>query len=128
MAFDGPIDALIASELLKQIAQNGYRVVVSVDGINGTASARDAGPSWVPAQKHTASADLTTAAAITLAPDTGQRVVIDDLIVSSAVATTLTLQMENTADVLAVLSIPASSVTQITPRDGFRADVAGARI
>ena len=85
------------------------------------APASDAGPSWNSsfgvAGVAFASADAQTAAAVTDAPESGERLVITDLIVSSDTDLALTFHEESTAaTVIFKVYIPANGTIQITPR------------
>lgn len=88
----------------------------------------DGGPSWTPSRKFTTSADMTTAADITDAPDSGLKVVADDILVSSNVAMEFTIQEETSATVLASVFLPTNGTVQITLRDGIKAAVADKKL
>lgn len=66
----------------------------------------DGGPGWVAIQTYTTSADMTTATALTVAPTSGQKIVIDDILVSTAVAMEFTLQEETSATVFSSFFLP----------------------
>ena len=68
----------------------------------------DGGPGWVAIQTYTTSTDMTTATAITAAPTSGQKIVIDDILVSTAVAMEFTLQEETSATVFSSFFLPTN--------------------
>lgn len=88
----------------------------------------DGGPSWTPSRKYTTSADMTTAADITNAPDSGLKVVADDILVSSNVAMEFTIQEESSGTVFASVFVPTNGTVQITLRDGIKAAVADKKL
>lgn len=88
----------------------------------------DGGPGYVPARTYTTSANMTTAADITAAPTSSQKIVADDILVSSAVAMEFTIQEETSATVLASVFIPTNGTVQITLRDGLKAAVADKKL
>lgn len=93
-------------------------------GTNTIGATKDAGVNWTIVRTYTTSADLTTAAAITAAPTGGQKLVLDDCLVSSAVASEFTIQEETSATVFASVFLPANGTAQITLRDGLKTAVA----
>jgi hypothetical protein len=88
----------------------------------------DGGPSWTPARKYTTSANMTTAADITNAPESGLKIVADDILISSNVALEFTIQEETSATVLASVFIPTNGTVQLTLRDGIKAAVADKKL
>lgn len=81
----------------------------------------DGGASWTSVLGVTSyaftSADATTAAAVTDAPTTGQKLVITDIIASSDTAMFLLFHEESTAgNLFFKVFIPANGTVQITPR------------
>lgn len=91
-------------------------------GTNSIGGTKDNGSFWTVVRTVTTSADMTTAAALTAAPTSGQKIVVDDLIISTDTAMVLTIQEETSGDVFCVLYLAASSTVQLTPRDGFKAN------
>jgi hypothetical protein len=89
---------------------------------------KDNGPAWAPTRTYTASANMTTAADITAAPTTGQKVYADDILVSADTAMSFTVQEETSATVFAKVFIPANGTVQITLRDGIKAAVANKKL
>ncbi len=84
----------------------------------------DAGTFWTPSRSYTTSANMTSAGNITVAPATGQKIVVDDLLISTDTAMNVVIQEETSGTVLAKFFLPANSVIQVTPRDGMKADTA----
>lgn len=97
-------------------------------GIGGGLKSDDNGPSWTPVLTYTTSADITTAAAISAAPTSGQKVVADDILLSSAVDCLFTLQEETSATVLANVKLTAGIPCQITLRSGLRVPTADKKL
>lgn len=90
--------------------------------LSGTGSIKDNGPAWTVVRTYTESADMTTAAAISAAPTSGQKVIGDDILVSSDTAMNFKIQMETSTNVLAKVFIPANGTVPITLRDGIKGD------
>ena len=83
--------------------------------------ARDAGPNWdsvfgVSGARFTSANQSGSAAAVTDAPTTGKKLVVDDLIISVDTNLTVTFTEETAGTVLMSLYILANSVVQITTR------------
>lgn len=70
------------------------------DPFRYTRAAKDAGPNWTPSYKTVSSADVSSAVDATDAPTSGQKVYIDDLVVSVGSALTLTFTEETTGTVI----------------------------
>lgn len=81
---------------------------------------KDAGPNWTSSFGVSSavftSADATTAAAVTDAPTSGQKLVITDIIASSDTAMFLLFQEETSGTVIFKVFLPANGTVQITPR------------
>ncbi len=88
----------------------------------------DGGPSWTHSRKFVASANMTTSADITDAPTSGQKIVADDILISSNVAMEFTIQEETSATVFASVFLPTNGTVQITLRDGLKAAVADKKL
>lgn len=84
----------------------------------------DAGPAQTVTRTYTASADMTTAAAITAAPTSGLKLVGMDFIISSDTAMSFSIQEETSATVFAKVFLPANGAVQLTPRGFLKAAVA----
>ena len=95
--------------------------VATVQGVNGmrAVASSDSGAEWTQvfgiSGAPFASADATTPAAVTDTPADGDVIVVDDVIISSAVETTLTFECDGD-EVLPPIYIAANSTVQITPR------------
>lgn len=92
------------------------------------ASTTDSGPAWTVVRTYTTSADMTTAAEITAAPTSGQKIVADDILVSTDTEMLFTVQMETSANALHSLRLPANGTAQITLRDGLKGDAANKKM
>lgn len=79
-------------------------------------------------RKYVASADMSTAAAITDAPDTNKKVVVTDLIVSSDTALVFTVQMETSANVLAKFYIAANTTVNLSLAGCLKGDASNKKI
>jgi hypothetical protein len=88
----------------------------------------DNGPSQTLTRTYTASADMSTAAAITAAPASGKKIVLMDVLISTDTAMNFALQMETSATVLAKVFLPANSVMQVTLRGFIKGDTADKKI
>lgn len=103
------------------LVSNSEQVAGSVDTIGATL---DAGPSQAVTRTYTASANMTTAAAISAAPESGKKLVGVDFIISSDTAMSFSIQEETSATVFAKVFLPANGVVQITPRGYLKTAVA----
>jgi hypothetical protein len=90
--------------------------------------ATDAGPSQTITRTYTTSADMSTAAAITAAPTSGQKIVATDILISCAVAMAVDIEMETTANILAMTYIPANGTVQISLRGCLKGDAADKKL
>lgn len=92
----------------------------NLGGEGGAPSAKDNGPSWTSVWGITnapvQSANMTTIADVTAAPTSGQKLVIDDLIVSADTAMKLTFTEETSGTVMFAVYVTAGGVAQVTPR------------
>jgi hypothetical protein len=88
---------------------------------------KDAGPGWTSifgvAGTVVASADMTTAAHVTDAPTTGQKIVVTDILVSVDTAMSVLFEDHTGTDLMKVY-MPANSTLQITPRSKLKLSVA----
>ena len=80
----------------------------------------DAGPNWDTvcgvSGAAVVSSDMTTAAAVTDAPTTGQKLVIVDIVVSTDTAMFILFAEETTGTIRFKVFLPANGTVQITPR------------
>ena len=93
-----------------------------IDETNDAYRVSDTGPSWTVTRTYTTSADMQTAAAITAAPTSGQKIVLDDIIISTDTAMLFEIEMETSANVLAAVRLPANGTVHYTPRGGLKGD------
>lgn len=86
-----------------------------------TIYSKDDGPKWTSTQQYSTSADASsTPLAITGTPTSGKRIVIDDLLISTNTALTLTIRT-STPTTFAIIHVQASSPVQLTFRNGLSA-------
>lgn len=102
----------------RKMFATGVKLVAGTDTIGATL---DAGPAWTTVRGVSGvpvnSADMTTAAAVTDVPTTGQKLVIDDILISAATAMSVSLTEETSGTVIrGPIYLAANSTTQITLR------------
>lgn len=88
--------------------------------LGGTGGLKDNGPLWTVTRTVTTSSDMSTAAAISPAPTSGQKLIGDDFIVSTDTAMSFTIQEETSEDIFAVIYLPDNGTAVITTRDGLK--------
>lgn len=88
----------------------------------------DDGPAWTSSYTYTASADLSTATAITAAPTSGQYLVIDDVVCSSDAAINIEFEEETSGTVVLKVFMAANSTVQITPRGKIKLPTADKKL
>lgn len=115
------IDDVLHTRVKIQSGVAGTANDVSVDNPLPTL---DGGPSQDVTRTYTASADMTTAAAITAAPATGLNLVGMDFIISTDTAMSFSIQEETSATVFAKVFLPANGTVQLTPRGYLKTAVA----
>lgn len=117
-----------------KIAQTGSALNVNISsgsipaGSASIGSTKDNGPAWTVTRTYTTSADMTTAADLSAAPTSGQKIVADDILISSAVAMEFSIQEESAATAFASVFIPANGTVQITLRDGLKLATANKKL
>ena len=94
---------------------------------NGIGST-DAGPSWTSVYKYTTSANMSTQADITVAPTSGQKLVITDIIVSSDTQMLFSFLEETSNTVIGAVRLPADGTVQLTPRTNWKLPVADKKL
>ena len=82
----------------------------------------DSGVSWEHDFKYTTSADAQSGVDITYKSRPNQRIVIDDLIISTDTTLKLSIRNKKSGVVVAGLYLLSNSWGQLTLRDGIRAD------
>lgn len=130
-----PGQGLMAASVPVAIASNQSAVAVSlatapalVAGAATIGATMDAGPAWTPAYLHTASADGSSGADATAAPTSGQKIVIDDIIVSTGAALTVTFEEETSGTDVLILYMAANGIAQVTPRGKIKLPVADKKL
>jgi len=103
-------------------------VAVTGTFYQATQPTSDSGPAWTSAYQHTASADASAGADATAAPTAGQKIVVDDIILSTGVALTVTFEDESAGTDLLVLYMPANGAAQVTPRGRIKLPVADKKL
>lgn len=88
--------------------------MVTITG--GNAATMDAGPAWASSYLHTASADASGGVDVTASPTSGQKIVVDDVIVSTGAALTVTFEEETSGTDVLRLYMAANGIAQVTPR------------
>ena len=119
------IDDVLHTRVKIQSGVAGTANDVSVDNPLPTL---DGGPAQAVTRTYTASADMTTAAAISAAPDSGLKIVAMDIIISTDTAMSFTIQEETSDTVFAKVYLPANGVVQLTPRGYLKAEVADKKL
>lgn len=89
---------------------------------------KDDGVAQVVTRTYTASADMTTAAAITAAPTSGQKIVAMDILISTDTAMSFDIEEETSATVFAKVYLPANGSAQVTLRGYLKAAVADKKL
>lgn len=115
------IDDVLHTRVKIQSGIAGTANDVSVDNPLPTL---DGGPSQSVARTYTASADMTTAAAISPAPDSGLKIVGMDFLISTDTAMSFTIQEETSTTVFAKVFLPANGAIHFSPRGYLKAAVA----
>lgn len=94
----------------------------------GAQAALDAGSAYDEARANVSSADLTTAADLTAAPTSGQKIVVSDLFVSADTAMRLDFLEETSGTVILSLYLTASGWGQATPRGKLKLPTADKKL
>lgn len=115
------IDDVLHTRVKIQSGVAGTANDVSVDNPLPTL---DGGPSQDVTRTYTASADMTTAVAISPAPDSGLKIVGMDFVISTDTAMNFSIQEETSATVFAKVFLPANGTVHFSPRGYLKAEVA----
>jgi len=103
--------------------------LLSPSGSNTSAiNTRDGGPQQTLTRTYTTSSDMTTAAAISAAPEAGKKVVAMDIVISTDTAMNFIVQMETSTNGLLKVFLPANGAVQITLRGYLKGDAADKRL
>lgn len=81
----------------------------------------ESGPSWSPLSKYVTSTDASSGVDITDPSIPSKRIVVDDLIISSAAAVEFTLKNKRSASVIASFLMAVNTTLILKPRNKFRA-------
>lgn len=118
----GPLAAQLPATLGQKAMAASLAVVLASD--QTSIPTKDAGPAQTVTRTYTASADMTTAAAISPAPAAAMKQVATDILVSSDTAMSFSIQEETSATVFAKVFIPANGTVPITLRGYLKTAVA----
>lgn len=91
-------------------------------------SSQDNGPAFTSSYTYTASADMSTTAAISAAPTSGQYLVIDDIFFSSDTALNFEFEEETSGTVVMKVYVPANFAGQFTPRGKLKLPTADKKL
>lgn len=95
-------------------------------GVKG--ASLDGGANWTTTYTYTTSADMSTAAAISPAPNSGEYLVITDIIVSTDTQMLFEFTEETSGTVIGALRLAADGAAQITPRGTWKLPVADKKL
>ena len=95
--------------------------------LESTAAVKDNGPAWTVARLYTTITTATTTD-ITAAPTSGQKIVLDDCLISCDAACAVSIVEETSGTVFAKVFVPANGTVQITLRDALKAAVADKKL
>jgi len=139
-----PLQTIIDQESAPVDAQDFCRHVLNLLGVAGVStvigagtaaigSVKDNGPAWTTVRGVSGlpvnSADMTTAVAVTDAPTSGQKLVIDDILVSTDTEMSVTFIEETSLTVIrGPIYLAANSTTQITLRGLTKLPVANKKL
>lgn len=70
----------------------------------------------------------TTETDVSPAPASNQKIMIDDMIISSDVAARVDIKEETSGSVLAVIHFAGAGTVQLTPRNGLKLPTAGKKV
>ena len=89
---------------------------------------KDAGPQWTTVSTNTLSADATGVVAVTAAPTSGQKICIDDIMVSVDTAMSVLFEEETSGTDIMKFYMAANSSIQITPRGKIKLPTADKKL
>ena len=129
---EGDNGLVLLAKLLKRMAA-GILLQALPAGTAAIGSVKDNGPAWTTVRGVAGvpvnSADMTTAAAVTAAPTSGQKLVIDDILVSTDTEMSVTFLEETSGTVIrGPIYLAANSTTQITLRGLTKLPVADKKL
>ena len=98
-------------------------------GSNTIGGTTDAGTGYTTTLTYTASADATSPTAITAAPTAGQKIVVDDIVISTDTAMAVEFELEDTvATNYMKLYLPANGTAAVTPRGKWKLGTADKKL
>lgn len=113
--------------VLELIYSTGIALGALPSGTNTIGATKDAGPAWTVARLYTPITTATTTD-ITAAPTSGQKIVLDDCLISCDAACAVSIVEQDSGTVFATVFVPASGTVQITLRDALKAAVADKKL
>lgn len=113
--------------VLDRLGVTGLAVGSIAAGTNSIGGTKDNGPFWTVARLYTAITTATTTD-ITAAPTSGQKIVLDDCLISCDAACAVSIVEETSGTVFAKVFVPANGTVQITLRDAIKAAVANKKL
>lgn len=116
------------ADTVKQFVQDLEQFGVNAGMDTGVVASGDAGPAFSSSYTYTASADMSTAAAISAAPTSGEYLVIDDIFFSSDTAMNFEFEEETSGTVVLKVYVPANFAGQFTPRGKLKLPVADKKL
>lgn len=116
--------AALAAPVVSGTVEIGATTLAALE----TTTSLDGGPGWTTSQTRTASADMSTAADISVAPTSGQKLVITDVLISTDTAMRFDLLEESNATPKASFYLPANGSYQFTPRGKFKLPTADKKL
>lgn len=130
---DSYINLNLESQDIKIKAVDNGDGTYSVATAGGSSSSvigatKDAGPYQTVTRTFTASSNMTSAAALTVAPATGQKIVLMDVLISTDTNMLFDLEMETSGNILAAFYLPSGSFIQPTLRGYLKGDTADKKI
>ena len=103
--------------------------IVLAAGTNSIGGAKDNGPHWTPSKGKGYSADCSsTAIDVTSAPASGQKIIVDDLIVHVVTACTISIFEESNATSIIDFPMTAGEKLHITARNAIRVATADKKL
>jgi len=122
-----PVDVQdFCRHVLNLLGVTGVTTVIGA-GTAAIGSTKDNGPAWTPTRTYTAISTATTTD-ITIAPTSGQKIVLDDCLISCDAACAVSIVEETSGTVFAKVFVPANGTVQITLRDAIKAAVADKKL
>lgn len=88
----------------------------------------DGGANWTTTYTYTTSADMQTAADISPAPNSGEYLVITDIILSSDTQMLFEFEEETSSTVIGAVRLAADATVQLTPRGTWKLPVADKKL